>query len=60
MQARCVTNPVKPFVLWDSESCKVSPELPARKKKALVATAHWLVRCMWAMLRTGEAWREAA
>ncbi len=28
-----------------------------RKKIALVATAHYLVRCMHAMLRTGEAWR---
>lgn len=31
-----------------------------RRKIALVATAHWLVRCMAAMLRTGEVWREAA
>lgn len=31
-----------------------------RNKIALVATAHYLVRCMAAMLRTGEAWREAA
>jgi transposase len=29
-----------------------------RKKIALVATAHYLVRCMHAMLCTGEAWRE--
>lgn len=29
-----------------------------RKKVALVATAHYLVRVMAAMLRTGEAWRE--
>ena len=28
-----------------------------RKKIALVATAHYLVRCMHAMLRTGEVWR---
>jgi transposase len=31
-----------------------------RRKIALVATAHWLLRCMFAMLRSGEAWREAA
>ena len=39
---------------------RVMRQDPARKKKALVATAHWLVRCMWAMLRTGEAWRDVA
>lgn len=31
---------------------------PARKKIALVATAHYLARVMLAMLRSGEAWRE--
>jgi len=31
-----------------------------RRKIALVATAHYVLRCMFAMLRTGEAWREAA
>jgi len=31
-----------------------------RRKTALVATAHYLLRCMYAMLTTGEAWREAA
>lgn len=30
---------------------------PERKKIALVATAHYLVRVMLAMLRTGEVWR---
>jgi transposase len=30
-----------------------------RKKIALVATAHYLVRVMHAMLRTGEPWRES-
>jgi transposase len=30
---------------------------PSRKKIALVATAHYLVRVMHAMLRTGEVWR---
>jgi len=29
-----------------------------RKKIAVVATAHYLVRVMHAMLRHGEAWRE--
>ena len=32
---------------------------PARKKIALVATAHYLLRAMLAMLRTGEVWRYA-
>ena len=31
-----------------------------RRKIALVATAHWLLRCMFAMLHTGEGWRETA
>ena len=31
-----------------------------RKKIALVATSHYLLRCMWAMLRRGEGWHEAA
>ncbi|HAU38369.1 MAG TPA: IS110 family transposase [Phycisphaerales bacterium] len=31
-----------------------------RRKIALVATAHWLLRCMLSMLQTGEAWRWAA
>lgn len=31
---------------------------PQRRKIALVAVAHWLARCMAAMLRTGELWRE--
>jgi transposase len=30
-----------------------------RKKIALVATAHYLIRAMLAMLRTGEVWRES-
>jgi len=33
---------------------------PGRKKIAIVATAHYLVRVMAAMLRTGEVWREEA
>jgi len=31
-----------------------------RRKIALVATAHYLVRCMYAMLISGRPWREAA
>jgi transposase len=31
-----------------------------RRKIALVAMTHWLSRVMLSMLRTGEAWREAA
>jgi transposase len=31
-----------------------------RRKIALVATAHWMLRCMVAMLRTGEVWHGAA
>jgi len=31
-----------------------------RRKIALVAVAAWLVRCMQAMLRSGEVWHEAA
>jgi transposase len=30
---------------------------PDNRKLALVATAHYLVRVMWAMLKSGEAWR---
>src|SRR5262245_52491716 len=33
-------------------------EDPQRQKIALVATAHYLVRVMWAMLRRGTAWQE--
>ena len=31
---------------------------PQRKKVALVATAHYLVRVMWAMLKRGTYWQE--
>src|SRR5438876_2828138 len=31
---------------------------PQRKKIALVATAHHLVRVMWAMLKRGTLWEE--
>ena len=33
---------------------------PDRRKIAVVAVAHWLLRCMLAMLQTGEVWRAAA
>ena len=36
---------------------RVQHDDPQRKKIALVATAHYLVRVMAAMLRSGEAWR---
>ena len=36
---------------------RVKHDDPQRKKIALVATAHYLVRVMAAMLRTGEVWR---
>jgi hypothetical protein len=38
---------------------RVTHDDPDRKKIAVVA-AHHLLRCMGAMLRTGEAWRESA
>jgi hypothetical protein len=31
---------------------------PQRKKIALVATAHYLVRVMWSMLKHGTTWEE--
>jgi transposase len=31
---------------------------PQRKKIALVATAHYLVRVMWALLKRGTTWEE--
>lgn len=33
-------------------------EDPQRKKIALVATAHYLVRVMWALLKRGTVWEE--
>jgi transposase len=33
---------------------------PQRKKIALVATAHYLVRVMWAMLKRGTFWEESS
>ena len=37
---------------------RIKRDDPDRKKIALVATGHWLVRVMAAMLRSGECWRE--
>ena len=39
---------------------RIRPGSPERKKIALVATAHHLLRVMLAMLRTGEVWRASA
>ena len=39
---------------------RVAGGKPDRRKIALVATAHWLLRCMVTMLRTGEVWRHEA
>ena len=38
---------------------RVRREDPERRKIALVATAHYLLRAMMAMLRTGEVWRSS-
>lgn len=38
---------------------RISGGQKERRKIALVAVGHWLVRCMHAMLRTGECWRES-
>jgi transposase len=39
---------------------RIQQDNPDRKKIALTATGHYLIRVMYAMLRTGETWREAA
>jgi transposase len=39
---------------------RVQRKDPQRKKIALVATAHHLLRVMHAMMRSGETWRQAA
>src|SRR5215831_830118 len=39
---------------------RVQREDPQRKKIALVATAHYLVRVMWALLKRGTLWEEKA
>lgn len=38
---------------------RVQREDPERKKIAVVATAHYLARVMWSMLRRGTVWQEA-
>lgn len=37
---------------------RIHQDKPERRKIALVATAHYLVRVMFTMLRTGECWQE--
>ena len=37
---------------------RVQRDDPQRKKIALVATAHYLVRVMWALLKRGTDWQE--
>ncbi len=37
---------------------RICQDRPDRRKKALIATAHYLARVMIGMLNTGEAWRE--
>jgi len=39
---------------------RIRGDNPKRRKIALIATAHYLLRVMLAMLRTGEVWREEA
>jgi transposase len=39
---------------------RVQRDDPQRKKIAIVATAHYLVRVMHAMLRDGRGWQQAA
>lgn len=39
---------------------RIQQNSPDRKKIAVVATAHYLLRVMFAMLRTGEHWRASA
>ena len=37
---------------------RVQRDDPGRRKIAIVATAHYLARVMWSMLRTGTEWKE--
>jgi transposase len=39
---------------------RVQRDDPQRKKRALVATAHYLVRVLWALLKRGTLWEEKA
>ena len=38
---------------------RIQRDDPSRRKIAIVATAHYLVRVMWSMLKTGKIWQEA-
>jgi hypothetical protein len=38
---------------------RVQRDDPQRKKVAVVATAHYLVRVMWALLKRGTVWQES-
>jgi hypothetical protein len=40
------------------EMMRIRRDDPQRKKIALVATAHYLVRVMWALLKDGTTWEE--
>jgi transposase len=37
---------------------RIQRDDPGRRKIAIVATAHYLARVMWSMLRTGTLWKE--
>lgn len=41
-----------------SIATRIQGNRPDRKKKALIATAHYLARVMLAMMKTGETWHE--
>ena len=52
------------------QACRLSPTIgafrdrvqrddPQRKKIAVVATAHYLARVMWSMLRHQRSWQES-
>lgn len=51
-QAQCRSAAVRAYFE------QVKRDDPQRKKIALVATAHYLVRVMWAMLKRGTFWEE--
>ena len=50
------TNEFKPRAYFE----RVQHGRPERRKIALVATAHYLLRCMHAMLVQNQPWQEAA
>ena len=39
---------------------RVMRDDPGRKKIAIVATAHYLIRVMWSMLKNNTLWKETA